>query len=144
MSDTDDLMAKLNDVLNDEESMKQIKELAGALSAESGSGNADGSLDISRLLGMNDNGNEAKEQNTNDNSNPLGNLDISKLMQIKSIMEQSTKDDKNIALLLALKPHLKDEKQAKVDSLIKIFKLLKLLPLLRESGILGGDLLGII
>ena len=138
MSDTDDLMAKLNDVLNDEESMKQIKELAGALSAESGSGNADGSLDISRLLGMNDNGNEAKEQNTNDNSNPLGNLDISKLMQIKSIMEQSTKDDKNIALLLALKPHLKDEKQAKVDSLIKIFKLLKLLPLLRESGILGG------
>lgn len=144
MSDTDDLMAKLNDVLNDEESMKQIKELAGALSAESGSGNADGSLDISRLLGMNDNGNEAKEQNTNDNSNPLGNLDISKLMQIKSIMEQSTKDDKNIALLLALKPHLKDEKQAKVDSLIKIFKILKLLPLLRESGILGGDLLGII
>ncbi len=144
MSDTDDLMAKLNDVLNDEESMKQIKELAGALSAESGSGNADGSLDISRLLGMNDNGNEAKEQNTNNNSNPLGNLDISKLMQIKSIMEQSTKDDKNIALLLALKPHLKDEKQAKVDSLIKIFKLLKLLPLLRESGILGGDLLGII
>lgn len=144
MSDTDDLMAKLNDVLNDEESMKQIKELAGALSAESGSGNADGSLDISRLLGMNDNGNEAKEQNTNDNSNPLGNLDISKLMQVKSIMEQSTKDDKNIALLLALKPHLKDEKQAKVDSLIKIFKLLKLLPLLRESGILGGDLLGII
>ena len=144
MSDTDDLMAKLNDVLNDEESMKQIKELAGALSAESGSGNADGSLDISRLLGMNDNGNEAKEQNTNDNSNPLGNQDISKLMQVKSIMEQSTKDDKNIALLLALKPHLKDEKQAKVDSLIKIFKLLKLLPLLRESGILGGDLLGII
>lgn len=144
MSDTDDLMAKLNDVLNDEESMKQIKELAGALSAESGSGNADGSLDISRLLGMNDNGNEAKEQNTNNNSNPLGNLDISKLMQVKSIMEQSTKDDKNIALLLALKPHLKDEKQAKVDSLIKIFKLLKLLPLLRESGILGGDLLGII
>ena len=144
MSDTDDLMAKLNDVLNDEESMKQIKELAGALSAESGSGNADGSFDISRHLGMNDNGNEAKEQNTNDNSNPLGNLDISKLMQVKSIMEQSTKDDKNIALLLALKPHLKDEKQAKVDSLIKIFKLLKLLPLLRESGILGGDLLGII
>lgn len=64
-------------------------------------------------------------------------------MKIQSIMQSASKPDKNIQLLLALRPLLKEENQAKIDSLIKIFKLFAVYPALKESGLLGGDLLGI-
>lgn len=46
-------------------------------------------------------------------------------------------------LLLALRPLLKEENQAKIDRLIKVFKLFAVYPALKESGLLGGDLLGL-
>ena len=46
-------------------------------------------------------------------------------------------DDSRVRLLLALKPNLSPERQAKVDSAIKILKLIELAPLLREMGILN-------
>ena len=72
-----------------------------------------------------------------------GGLDIAKLMKIQSIMQSASKPDKNIQLLLALRPLLKEENQVKIDRLIKIFKLFAVYPALKESGLLGGDLLGI-
>ena len=72
-----------------------------------------------------------------------GGFDIAKLMKIQSIMQLASKPDKNIQLLLALRPLLKEENQAKIDRLIKIFKLFAVYPALKESGLLGGDLLGL-
>lgn len=46
-------------------------------------------------------------------------------------------DDPNIDLLRALKPYLAPSRQEKVDQAIKVMRLLKLLPILRESGMLG-------
>ena len=65
-------------------------------------------------------------------------------MQLTSIISQANKSDKNVELLLALKPLLKEENQAKIDRLIKIFKLFAIYPLLKESGLLGGDLFGLL
>ncbi len=144
MIETDDLMAKLNEVLNDEESMKQIKELASMLGTEGSDKSDSEPLDISKLLGVSDSSPDEEQPPKSENKNPLGGIDVTKLVQLRGMMEKSTKSDKNIALLLALKPLLKEEKQAKVDSIIKIFKLLTILPILRESGILGGDFLGIL
>ncbi len=144
MNETDDLMTKLNEVLNDEESMKQIKELASMLGTDGSNSSDSEPLDISKLLSVNDSADAEETPPKSENKNPLGNIDITKLMQLRGMMEKNTKSDKNIALLLALKPLLKEEKQAKVDSMIKIFKLLAILPILRESGILGGDLFGIL
>ena len=144
MNETDDLMTKLNEVLNDEESMKQIKELASMLGTDGSNSSDSEPLDISKLLSVNDSADAEETPPKSENKNPLDNIDITKLMQLRGMMEKNTKSDKNIALLLALKPLLKEEKQAKVDSMIKIFKLLAILPILRESGILGGDLFGIL
>lgn len=143
MIQTDDLMNKLNEVLNDEESMKQIKELASMLGADDSSDNENPSFDISKILG-------GETQNTSESSSqkpsasPAPDIDIGKIMQLKGMIEASGKSDKNVALLLALKPLLKEEKQAKVDQVIKILRLLSILPLLKESGLLGGDFLGIL
>lgn len=49
-------------------------------------------------------------------------------------------DDQRTALLKALKPMLSEERQQKADEAIKILKIIRLIPLLRESGLLSGIL----
>jgi hypothetical protein len=73
-----------------------------------------------------------------DNS-PFGAVDSGELMNIMSIVSKlnATNDDARTNLLTALKPHLSEPKREKVDTAIKILRLLELLPLLKESGVLG-------
>ncbi len=76
-------------------------------------------------------------------SPPAGDMpDLARIMQIGSVISSSGANDKNIALLYALKPLLKEENQKKVDRLVKIFRLMAAYPLIKESGLLGGDLFG--
>ena len=48
----------------------------------------------------------------------------------------SAEDDPDAALLLALKPHLRAERQKKVEKAVKMLKLLSMWTLLKESGML--------
>lgn len=162
----DDLMSKLQSVLNDEESMKQIKELAGML----GSGLSDNAEqaapaqpstptspppapqengdtpDFSQLLaslgGMM--GNSGASPQSSNQGNTDNGIDIQKLMQLGTVISSANKSDKNVDLLLALRPLLKEENQVKIDRLVKIFKLFAIYPALKESGLLGGDLFGLL
>lgn len=154
----DDLMNKLQNVLNDEESMNQIKELANMLTAEmpqndqnsqnaasspiqsGGTQNGQNNMpDISALL----QGLVGGGQQPAPSPNALPNFDMTKIMKLGQIMQSANKNDKNIDLLLALRPLLKEENQAKIDRLVKIFRLFAMYPALKESGLLGGDLFGI-
>ena len=160
----DDLMNKLQDVLNDEESMKQIKELADMIASQAPSAeesapvsvsaqtggigsvpqNAGGMPDISTLLRGLGMGGGAAPSAAAPAQQPATNIDISKIMQIGQVISQANKSDKNVDLLLALRPLLKEENQNKIDKLIKIFRLLAVYPVLKESGLLGGDLFGLL
>lgn len=146
-------MNKIQNVLNDEESMKQIKELADMLTADNGGQGEQGgkgeaptqspqNMDFSQLL-QSLGGVSSPAESKPAQATQTGGLDIAKLMKIQSIMQSASKPDKNIQLLLALRPLLKEENQAKIDRLIKIFKLFAVYPALKESGLLGGDLLGL-
>lgn len=152
----DDLMNKLQNVLNDEESMKQIKELADMLASDMQENPApqpepakpqqSGQMpDFSKLLqglGMG-NSKSNSDQPQNPAAKKSSDFDISKLMQLQGIMQAASKPDKNVDLLLALKPLLKEENQLKIDRIIKIFKIFAVYPALKESGLLGGDLFGL-
>ena len=48
----------------------------------------------------------------------------------------SVSEDKNAGLLLALKPLLKEERQAKVDKAVKMLKLFAVWSVLKDSGLL--------
>lgn len=158
-------MNKLQNVLNDEESMNQIKELANMLTAgmpantaepfhQNVSDNAANNAaapqnnpapDLSALLnGLGLGGGNAQQSSAPQNTNSLPDFDISKLMQIGQVVQNASKPDKNIDLLLALRPLLKEENQVKIDRLVKIFKLFAIYPALKESGLLGGDLFGVL
>ena len=49
-------------------------------------------------------------------------------------MKKQNKDDDNTRLLIALKPHLSDERRKKVDKAISLLKIVKFLPILKENG----------
>ena len=120
----DDFAEKIQSILSDEESMKQIGELAA-------------------MLGLSG---EASPPNLPDTPLPLpdSELDMGALMSLAGKLKNCGGNDDNINFLVALKPLLSDEKRKKADNAIKILKLLNLLPILKDSGILGGDFLGIL
>lgn len=80
------------------------------------------------------------EQGSPDNGTKdiFGNIDIDMIMKLGELMSNMNANDKNTQLLLALKPHLRPENRKKVDNALKLMKIINLLPLLRDSGILNG------
>lgn len=66
-------------------------------------------------------------------------LDIGSIAKIAGLLSAagSTSDDER--LLMALKPLLREENRGKVDTAMRLLKLISLLPLLRESGLFGGQ-----
>jgi len=114
----DDLSQKLAELLNDEESLKQVRDLAESIL-----------------------GNDAKSQKSSPQSNAAGFGDIgiepaqlAKIMSIVSRIKNNNADNR-ANLLLALKPMLSAPRREKVDTAIKLLKLIDLLPILKENGI---------
>lgn len=110
----DDLNQKLAQILNDPESMNRVREMAQSILSED---------------------TRPKE----DNASVFGNIDGNELAGIMSIVSKLNRqnDVAGTNLLAALKPHLSEPRREKVDTAIKILRLLDLLPLLKESGVLG-------
>lgn len=129
----DDLMNKLQTVLNDEESMKQIRELAGMLGAEGGG--QQGALPEA----MNE---PAGGLPLPTSGGPSG-IDPMKLMQLGQLLQNASREDDNIRLLMALRPLLKAENQVKLERIVKLYRLMNIYPALKQSGLGGGDLLGL-
>ncbi len=65
----------------------------------------------------------------------FGDIDLDTVMKLIDAFSRLNSSDKNTELLLALKPHLRSENQAKVDQAIRLMKLMSVLMLLRESGL---------
>lgn len=76
-----------------------------------------------------------KETDSNNSNDFLGGIDIDMIMKLGDIMSKMNESDKNTDLLIALKPHLREENRAKIDTAVKLFRLISLLPHLKESGL---------
>lgn len=61
-------------------------------------------------------------------------FDLAAVARMMSLLKNRGDDDR-VRLLLALRPHLSEEKQRRVDSAVKMLKLLDMAPLLREAGL---------
>lgn len=98
----DSLSEKLSSILNDPESIEQLKNIASGLSFSA----------------------EPKEEEKESD------FDVKSIMSLMSSMKAETDESR---LLLALKPHLSSKRQKRVDSAIKILRLLQIAPLLKNS-----------
>lgn len=124
----DDLFGSMQKILSDPESMQQLQELAQLLKEDDDSNNNSNNMSQ-----------KSSDVNTTEDSSAkdtggLG-LDIGSLMKVSQLMGSTERND-DTALLLALKPHLKAERQKKVDKAIKLMKMLSIWSLLKESGML--------
>lgn len=120
MRKLDDITEKIQSLLSDEESLNQIKELAAMLSG-----------------GLNDpsDGSSAGTDASGDTALPnFGGIDLAAIMQLLGALSS---DDKDCGLLLALRPHLSEEKQRRLDKAVKLIKLYNVFMTMRESGMLS-------
>ena len=113
MDGTDDLGAKLAQLLDNPEEMEKLKNMAETLMGESGHSDNKGP-DLSSLF---------------------GGLDIGTVMQLGNLLRSDAEDDRT-RLLMALKPHLSAPRQDKVDRAVKLLRIASILPLISKQGLI--------
>lgn len=84
---------------------------------------------------------ETKKQETNgmpfpDGLSGLGMPDLSQLASLSPILQAFNSHDERLDFINALKPLLSEDRRHKADEAMKLVKLLSVLPLLRERGIM--------
>ncbi len=122
----DDVMDKVSGLLSDEESVQQLSELAKMFMSEVGDG-SDSAADE-----------PASDGDDGGSSDSSGMPDIETILKLTSLAGAFTQNDKNADLLLALKPHLGEEKQKRVDKAVKLLKLIAVWNMAKESGLLNN------
>lgn len=85
----------------------------------------------------NENGKRGEDSEKEQSEGLFSGLDPEMLIRMLSLFEALNQPDDNERFLLALKPLLREENRVKVDSAIRLMKLFSLLPVLKDSGILG-------
>ena len=109
----EDLLSKMQELLSDPESMKQISELAQMLK----SGEMDTPADL-----------PPPEQN-------ISGFDPKLLIKAGELLSRQ-EQDKTVIFLLALKPHLKQPRQEKVDKAVRLLKIWHIWKQMQEAGML--------
>ena len=114
----DDLSQKLAELLNDPDTMSRVQKMAeNILNTDNNKPNdTPPTADTGSLF-----------------SEGIDPIQLGKIMSIVSRLKSDHNDNRS-QLLLALKPHLSAPRREKVDTAIKLLRLIDLLPLLRESG----------
>lgn len=118
----EDIQGKISELLSDPDGINKIKSIAESLFKD---GNDDQRnpptpvSDTSQAGGF----------------SPPDSFDISKIMGLMSVLN-SNQNDRRSELLLALKPHLSSERRERVDKAVKLLKIVSLLPVLKEQGLL--------
>ncbi len=109
----DDLSEKLAGILNDPESMDRVRKMAESILGE-------------------------EEKASSPLENFAENIGPDELKTVMSLIGKfnSSGNDPRSNLLSALKPHLSEPRREKVDTAIKLLKIIELFPLLKESGFL--------
>lgn len=120
----DELFGQLQQILNTDEGQQQLKsvmELFGGSSEEA--------PDFSTLFGG---------QSAPESENKAAAFDPSMLLGLQQLLSGLNTEDDNTRLLVALKPHFKEERRKKVDRAVRLLGLLTIWPILKDSGMLGG------
>lgn len=138
----DDISAKLNQILSDPQSMEQIKNIMGSMGGQSGGENKPQSATapaggLGTLAGLGGLGDLSALSGLGGS----GGLDLmSTVTKLAPLLSKAQQEDDTTRLLNALRPLLSEKRQKKIDEAIKILHILRILPMVRETGILSSIL----
>ena len=155
----DNLNEQINQILSDPQSMQQLQSMASAL----GLGNnqqqaapppvpaapAAGGIDTSALMGMlNTLGGAGPAAAPPAPAQPaLGGVTpelLQTVSRLAPLLSQVNREDDSTRLLQALRPLLSERRQRKLDEAVKILQMMRLMPLLKDSGLFSGLLSGLL
>lgn len=132
----DDISSKISALLNDPESMQTVMSMANSLLGGNDGGasaapapKAESPLPASDVL---------SNQSVGGLANILSSVSPDQIGMIMKVMTalNSGENDSRSNLLMALRPHLSEERRERVDRAIKLLRLASLLPLIGDSGLL--------
>ena len=137
----DDLAQKLSAMLNDPSTMAQVQSIMGAL----GGGNSVGQTPAPTQPAVQQQPVPAAAPAA---ANPLGALagltssglnaeTLGLVTRLAPMLSSIQQEDDSTRLLHALRPLLGEARQKKLDEAIRLLQMMRMLPLLRQSGILG-------
>ncbi len=116
-------MGRITDILKDEESLRQLSELAEMLK----SGDTAGTVSEPENCGKSENNGCSGEM-----------PDMEMMLKLTSLAGAMNSSDKNTELLLALRPHLGMAAQQRLDKAVKLLRLLSVYEAAKESGMLNN------
>ena len=125
----------INDIISNltPDDINMLKGVASSILGEGAPENTQSATQNSSTQNFNNNQNNNQNALQSLNSLGLDSLDFNMIMKAKSIFDKmNNMPNKNVDLIMALKPHLRPETQNKADQALKIIKLFEVLPLLRE------------
>lgn len=122
----ENLLGKMQELLSDPETMQQVSELAEMLKA-----------DNSQKLENPENPKNSQDLSDHNHSDFLS-PDL--FIKAGELLRQNSEPDKNTALLLALRPHLREQRQNKIDNAVKLLRLWNIFKNLQQTGILQNFL----
>ena len=115
----DDLTAKISELLNSQEGIKQIAEMAQQLG-----------IDPSQLDGVL--GSETPPKKDKPVQDMFDGINVETLLKIQRIMNQMN-SNKDTALLDALKPYMSPERSQKIEEAKKIMNLMRIIPIINSE-----------
>ena len=126
----EDLAAAVQSILNDPQSMAQLQGVMNSLGMNPPQAPAPATPPVQQKPAA------TPPLNLLNNSDPM----TAMLLRAAPLLASANREDDSTRLLAALRPLLGEARQKKLDEASKILKLLHLLPLLKESGVLQNIL----
>lgn len=108
-----DIQDKINKILNDPEALKQVQSLGAQLGLS---------------------GAQSEPKPAPKPAPPVNGEIMTAITQLAPMMSSFSEDDDVSRLLNALRPFLSEEKQLKLDRAQRLMKLVRIIPLIKDSG----------
>jgi len=94
-------------------------------------------IDISSIMNDTQKSSEDTTDTSSSTNNDSSNFDLNTILKLKKIIDKmNTNQSKNIGLLMAIKPFMRESRKEKID---KYAQLLKVAEIFKDLDILGGD-----
>ena len=134
----DDMTSRLSEILNDPASMEKIKALAsmfGSSNQQGGGGQVPAPPQQQRPQQYQQQS-QPPQQSVQSAAPSIDPELMRSMMKLAPAFSHMRQDDSSTQLLRALRPFLGESRRGKLDEALRILQLMRMLPYLRNSGIL--------
>ena len=132
----DNIQEKIAQLMSDPETMSQVQSLGKMLGLGNQNSPVENTVSTGNVgININNNRNQVPLSTANI-SNGVPTEMMSKIMKLMPVFQQLNQEDDVTRLLQALRPFLSEDKCRKLDSAKKMLQIMRIIPLLKEGGII--------